>query len=71
MGCRTGFYWIVQGDKTVNDVIHTIIMLLSYVINSTFIPGATEVECGNYRDMDLDKAIKYAENYLKIILSIE
>ena len=31
------------------------------------IPGASEVECGNYRDMDLKKAKEEAQNYLDIL----
>ena len=36
------------------------------------IPGATAINCGNYSDMNLDKAKQYAKDYLdKVLYNID
>ena len=54
MGCRTGFYLTVD----------------SFRFMAAFegaVPGASEVECGNYRDMDLPKAKAEAAAMLPVL----
>ncbi len=56
MGCRTGFYLLTRG-LTPDEALA--VTLESFRFMSTYegaIPGASELECGNYRDMDLPAA---------------
>lgn len=65
MGCRTGFYFTVFGDKSEKDVAEHFKNILTKVsIWSGEIPGATEKECGNYRDHDLTGAKKRAKDWV-------
>lgn len=65
MGCRTGFYLVVFGDYTPQDVADLVTRL--FVFARDFeggIPGATPAECGNYHDADLNQAQWWARRYL-------
>ena len=65
MGCRTGFYLTVAGKPEPERVLTALRYALTAV--TAFdgpIPGATELECGNYRDHDLDAAKDWARKVL-------
>ena len=56
MGCRTGFYFITRGISHM-QAIELVRESLTFVRDyEGEIPGATEVECGNYREHDLTAA---------------
>ena len=65
MGCQTGFYLLVNNAhndtvrKTVTDVLKKIIAHEGEVF------GASEIECGNYKSLDLTSAKREAIRYLK------
>ena len=67
MGCRTGFYFLVRNMepevaiKLVND------MLVFIAAYEGDIPGATEVECGNYREQDLEGARAIARKMIPVL----
>ena len=66
MGCRTGFYLLVSGNVSVDEIKPLIKDMLKFVIDyEGLVIGATEIECGNYKDMNLEKAKYYAKEYLK------
>ena len=68
MGCRTGFYLIFKGNKSVNDLINPIKECFRFIKNyEGKIPGASAIECGNYLDLNLDMAKYYAEKYLNVL----
>ena len=67
MGCRTGFYLLTRGltDAQVLDLVQK-----SFAFMEAFegdIPGASERECGNYRDMDLAGAKQEAAAYARVL----
>ena len=67
MGCRTGFYLLTRG---LTDAQALKLVLDSYRFVASFegdIPGASEVECGNYRDMDLEAARRDAAAYVAVL----
>lgn len=65
MGCRTGFYLIVWGEELTETMIReAMIKVFEIVIASDSVPGAEEVSCGNYRDMDLPKAKIYSQRWI-------
>ena len=67
MGCRTGFYLLTRG---LTDAQALALVLDSYRFVASFegdIPGASEVECGNYRDMALEAARRDAAAYVAVL----
>lgn len=53
MGCRTGFYLLTR-DLPHEDAIKLVLESFKFVADfEGSIPGASEVECGNFREHDL------------------
>ena len=70
MGCRTGFYLVVAGHPDDETLLATMQDLFTCVLLSTEVPGATERECGNAVDHDLEGAQKVAREYLDGVLNL-
>ena len=67
MGCRTGFYLVVRNIAN-DDAINLVLNSMKFIENfKGEIPGATEIECGNYKEHNLQKANSYAEYMRKIL----
>lgn len=65
MGCRTGFYLLLFGDRRPEDVCPVVKDMLRYIIGfSGDIPGASPISCGNWREQNIDTAKYYAARYL-------
>ena len=56
MGCRTGFYLLTRGLTPAQALELTVESFRFMAAFEGAVPGASEVECGNYRDMDLPAA---------------
>jgi S-ribosylhomocysteine lyase len=57
MGCRTGFYLILEGDQKSTDILPLLQEMFEWVKNfEGTIPGASASECGNWRDQNIDMA---------------
>ncbi len=68
MGCRTGFYLIYRGNRTVEDTIEDVRNCFKFIVAfEGSIPGASAIECGNYLDLNLDMAKYYAKKYLDVL----
>lgn len=65
MGCRTGFYMTIWGDRDAKDIISALEVALKKVIESTEVPAVNEIQCGNYRDHSLEDAKEYARLVLE------
>lgn len=64
MGCRTGCYLVMFGELNSEDVYDTVLNLCDFIINyEGKIPGASEAECGNYLELNLNMAKFYAKKY--------
>lgn len=71
MGCQTGFYLLVRSADNEN-VLEVTKKVLSDIINHKGdVFGNSEIECGNYRTLDLQKAKDEAKLYLDILNSRE
>ena len=71
MGCRTGFYLLVR-DTSPEAVAKAVKDTLTRIINHDGeMFGATRKECGNYRELDLEKAKAEAKAYLEVLESKE
>lgn len=67
MGCRTGFYFLTRGLTREQSV-----WLIKDVVNKLCefdgeIPGNSEVECGNYKEHDLEGAKEALLKYAAVI----
>lgn len=70
MGCRTGFYLILNKDLESKDIIELIKNMFVFILDyDEKIPGATPKECGNYLDMNLGMAKYYSNKFLKEVLT--
>lgn len=68
MGCRTGFYLLVRDCVEKTQVLEELKKVLNLVINHTGeVFGASRIECGNYKELDLSKAKEECERYLNIL----
>ncbi len=71
MGCQTGFYLLVDGvdDNTVFDITKDI--LKKIIDHNGDVFGASAIECGNYKTLELEKAKTECEKYLDILNKFE
>jgi S-ribosylhomocysteine lyase len=66
MGCRTGFYLIVEGILESTDILPVLREMFNWIaVFEGAVPGASPAECGNYLEQNLSmakwEAIRYAE----------
>lgn len=67
MGCRTGFYLLTRGlthQQAIQLVQDSMAFIAAY---EGEIPGATEPECGNYREQDLSGAKAEAAAMMSVL----
>lgn len=70
MGCRTGFYIILKGKLKSKEIVKLIKEMYEFIaLFDDKIPGASEIECGNYLDQNLPMARYEAKKYLEETLS--
>ena len=64
MGCRTGFYLLTRDlpKKTVMDTLKKVLKDIIDYTGEVF--GASEEECGTYRELELESAKKICREYL-------
>jgi S-ribosylhomocysteine lyase len=68
MGCRTGFYVILEGNLSSIDVLALITEMFAWIASYIDeIPGATAAECGNWQDHNLDMAKWEALRFLDVL----
>jgi S-ribosylhomocysteine lyase len=69
MGCRTGFYVIFKGDLNSKDILNLMTEMFIFIKNyEGDIPGADEMSCGNYLDMNLPMAKYEASKFYHEVL---
>ena len=67
MGCQTGFYLLVRNadhKAVISEVKEVMARIAAY---EGEMPGASEVECGNYRNLDVNLAKAEASDFLEKI----
>lgn len=70
MGCRTGFYLLLAGDYTSQDIIPLMKRMFTFIAGyEGEVPGASPKDCGNYLDMNLPMARFLADRYLRQVLN--
>lgn len=66
MGCRTGCYLLLFGIKE-QEAKRAVLECLEKCLDLDYVPGATQKECGNYREHDLDGAKEEIEKYIEVL----
>ncbi len=64
MGCQTGFYFLIRNADDAETVEIIKDVLKKIIAHTGPVFGASEIECGNYRSLELSKAIEEAKRYL-------
>lgn len=67
MGCQTGFYLItcdLAPDTVKEEILRVLEEILAY---DGEMPGGSEKECGNYRNLSLEEGKKECARYLAIL----
>ncbi|AAK80884.1 S-ribosylhomocysteine lyase [Clostridium acetobutylicum] len=71
MGCRTGFYLILQGDYTSNDIVPLLREMYKFIADfKGEVPGAAARDCGNYLDMNLPMANYWGKKFSALLDNI-
>ena len=67
MGCQTGFYLLVRTTPC-EKVLEVVLDILKKIIaHDGDMPGASRVECGNYKNLSVDSARIEAKRYLSLL----
>ena len=68
MGCRTGFYLLVRDAVSKEDVLSALKDALEKTISHDGdVFGASQIECGNYKELDIEKAKTECRRYLDVL----
>lgn len=63
MGCLTGFYLILKGGRKPQEIYDLLLRAFREVADAEDVPGASPVNCGNYRMHNLEMAKWYADRF--------
>ena len=67
MGCQTGFYLLIRNAEN-TETKKALIKALEDTVNHTGeVFGNSEIECGNHKTLNLEKAKLEAKSYLEIL----
>lgn len=68
MGCRTGFYLLLAGDYSSQDVLPLVLDCFRFIRDyQGDVPGASPKDCGNYLDMNLNMANFWGRRYAALL----
>ena len=71
MGCRTGFYLLLSGDLSSQDVLPLVTDCFRFIRDYRGdVPGASPRDCGNYLDMNLSMANYWGRRYTALLENI-
>ncbi len=71
MGCRTGFYLLLSGDLSSQDVLPLVTDCFRFIRDYRGeVPGASPRDCGNYLDMNLPMANYWGRRYTALLENI-
>lgn len=69
MGCRTGFYLLLAGDLSSQEIVPLMTEMYEFIRDfQGEVPGASPKDCGNYLDMNLSMAKYLADKFLNNVL---
>ena len=69
MGCATGFYLLIRNTNH-QETLNSVIKVLEQIVNHKGeVFGNSEIECGNYKTLNLESATSEAKQYLAVLKS--
>lgn len=72
MGCRTGFYLLLAGDYSSENVLALVKDCFCFIRDyEGEIPGASPRDCGNYLDMNLPMAKYWGQRYAQLLENVD
>ena len=72
MGCRTGFYLLLAGDRSSREVLPLVLSCFEFIRDfEGEVPGASAKDCGNYLDMNLPIAKYWGAKYAALLENIK
>lgn len=72
MGCQTGFYLLIKDTVTCETVLDTIKDILQKIIEyNGEVFGKSEIECGNYRSLELEASKKVCREYFEKVKDLQ
>ena len=63
MGCRTGFYLILKGDRRPEEILDPVLRAYRFAESAEEVPGVFPENCGNYLLHNLEIAKWYSRRY--------
>ena len=71
MGCRTGFYLMLAGDLSSEEIVPLVKACFEFIRDFRGdVPGASAKDCGNYLDMNLPMAKFWGAKYAALLENI-
>jgi S-ribosylhomocysteine lyase len=68
MGCRTGFYLILGEDYDSKDILPLLLEMLEWIDKfEGDVPGASPIECGNWREQNIEIAKWECKRYAALL----
>ncbi len=67
MGCQTGFYFLIRNLDHAENLALIKRIFHDAAAYQGEMPGNSEIECGNYKNLDLDAARNEAKRYERVI----
>lgn len=67
MGCQTGFYLLVRNADNQRVLAEIMAACKKITEHAGEVFGASEIECGNFRSLDLEAARAEAKRYLGVL----
>lgn len=67
MGCLTGFYLILKGNRAPQALYTLILNAFKFVDGVQEVPGATPINCGHYLMHNLEMAKWYAKEFVRYL----
>ncbi|MBU8905360.1 S-ribosylhomocysteine lyase [Desertibacillus haloalkaliphilus] len=64
MGCQTGYYLIVSGEPSVEEIIDVLEKTMEFSLDLTEVPAANEKQCGQAKLHDLEGAKRLMKHWL-------
>ena len=71
MGCQTGFYLLMRDTSNEETLALVLSVLKSIIAHTGEMFGASEIECGNYRNLSVEAAKIEAAKYLEALEASE
>ena len=71
MGCQTGFYLLMRDTENEETLALVISVLKNIIDHDGGMFGASEIECGNYRNLSVEAAKIEAKKYLEALEASE